>query len=127
MIFEEIYSALSGESTITDLVGTNIYFDHLPLNYKTANDAIVYSGWIGQAQHTIVLENFGDTYTLSIKAVSETAINTYNIGQAVKDFLKTYDSTNIKSVAFERDTPLYNEEDGIYVLNLDFTLDYCNG
>jgi hypothetical protein len=127
MIFEELYTALSGEGTITALVGTNVYFEHLPQNYLLSSDAIVFVGYVNQAQHTIELENFGDYYTISIKAVSQTPLSTYNIGQAVKDFLKTYTSTNIKAIWFERDAQLYNEDDNVYVLNLDFTVDYCNG
>jgi hypothetical protein len=127
MIFEEIYTQLTGESTITALVGSRVYFDHLPTNYDLSNDAIVFEGYVAQAQHTISLENFGDTYTLSVKAISKTPLNTYTIGQAVKDFLKTYSSTNIKAIWFERDVALFNDEDNVYVLNLDFTVDYCNG
>jgi len=60
MIFEEIYSALSGESTITDLVGSNIFFEHLPMNFKVSDDCLVYFGNVQEAQHTTQLENFGD-------------------------------------------------------------------
>jgi len=123
----EIYAALIGESTITALVSAdNVYFGHLPDNFSNATDSIVYETRIDEALHHIELLNYGDRYNLNIKAVSADDVSIYTIGQAVKDYLKTYETTNVRSVAFERDTYVYGEEDNIHVLSLDFTIDYCN-
>jgi hypothetical protein len=123
---EEISAAFAAESTITDLVSTDIYFHHLPENYNINSDALLYESSIVEAQHHIDLMNWGDTYEMRIKAVSVTAINVYTIGQAVKDYIKTYSSTNVQSIAFERDVYVYSDEENLHVLNLDFTVDYCN-
>lgn len=123
---EEIFSALSGEATVTALVGTKIFYKYLPDNHLNSEDALLYESNISEALHTIILENYGDTYDLTIKAVSQTPLKTFQIGQAVKNFLKSYSSTNVKSIAFERDVVVYNSDDDTHVLNLNFTIVYEN-
>lgn len=123
---EEISAAFVGESTITALVGTNIYHHHLPENYDITNDALLYESSIVDALHHVELLNYGDTYELRIKAVSTDNLSVYTIGQAVKDYIKTYQTTNVRSIAFERDVYVYSDEENLHVLNLDFTIDYKN-
>lgn len=123
---EEIAAAFAAESTISDLVGTNIYFHHLPDNYDISNDAMLYESSITEALHHVELQNYGDTYELRVKAVSVNSLNIYTIGQAVKDYIKSYQTTNVRSIAFERDVYVYSDEENMHVLNLDFTIDYCN-
>lgn len=123
---EEMFAAFAAESTITDLVGTNIYFHHLPENYDITNDALLYESSITEALHHVELLNYGDTYEMRIKAVSTSSLSIYTIGQAVKDYIKTYETTNVRSIAFERDVYVYSDEENLHVLNLDFTIDYCN-
>ena len=124
---EEIYTALSTEATITALVNVNdIVFGHLPDNHKAGTDAIVYESNIISSQNTMPIDNYGDDYNLTIKAASQTPLNIYTIGQAVKDFLNTYSSTNFRQIVFERDIYVWNEDDDLHVLSLDFTIDYCN-
>ena len=122
----EIYGIINGESSITSLV-EGVYFNHLPDNYKASNDAIVYDSFIDEAFHTVSLENYGDSYTLSVKALSTNPESARTIGQAVKVFLRDLaQTTNIRSIAFQRDVTVYNEEDNIHILNMDFDIDYCN-
>lgn len=123
---EEISAAFAAESTISDLVGTNIYFHHLPENYNINNDALLYESAITEALHHVELQNYGDTYELRIKAVSTSSLSIYTIAQAVKDYIKSYQTTNVRSIAFERDVYVYSDEENLHVLNCDFTIDYCN-
>jgi len=123
---EEIFSILSTEPTITALVGTAIYHESTPENKLKSVDGIIYGSNINASMNTVELDNYGDEYSLFIKVVSKTAINIYTIGQAVKDKLKTVDTTNIRSIVFDRDQYLWSDEDRIHILNLDFTIDYCN-
>ena len=123
---KEIYNILTTNPEITDLI-EGVYFNHLPDNYPATNNAIVYETFIDEALHTITLENYGDNYTLSIKAVSQNPEKALEIGQAIKDFLRQMAATtNIRSIAFQRDVTVYDEEDNIHVLNMDFDIDYCN-
>ena len=123
---KEIYNILTTNPEITDLVD-GIFFNHLPDNRRATFNDIVYETFISEAMHTIPLENYGDEYTLSIKAVSQDPEKALEIGQAVKDFLRQMtETTNIRSIAFQRDVTVYDEEDNIHILNMDFIIDYCN-
>jgi hypothetical protein len=123
---EEIYSILTGDATITGLVGTNIFFEAASENKLKSVDCVVYGSNISQSYNTVELDNYGDEYFLYIKITSKDAINIYTIAQAIKDKLKTVDTTNIRSIVFDRDQYLWSDEDRIHILNLDFTVDYCN-
>jgi hypothetical protein len=121
----EIFTALSTEGTIT-AVTDNIYFNHLPDNYDKSNNVIIYDSFVSEALHTLPLENYGDEYTLSIKAISSLPVTGDNIGEIVKTYLKTLSSSSIRSIAFQRDVYVYNEEENIHILHMDFVVDYCN-
>jgi hypothetical protein len=123
---EEIYSILTGTTAITDLVGTDIYYEAAPENKLKSVDCVVYGSNIAQSYNTVILDNYGDEYYLYIKITSKDAINIYTIAQAIKDKLKTVDTTNIRSIVFDRDQYLWSDEERIHILNLDFTVDYCN-
>lgn len=122
----ELQAAFLAESTITDLTGTNIWFGNAPENHLASSDYMLHESEITEALHHVELQNYGDTYQLRVKAVSQSVPNAYAIGQSVKTFIKSYITTNVRSIAFERDVYIYNDEDKTHILNLDFTIDYCN-
>ena len=123
---EEIYSILQNDATLTGLIGANVYHESTPENKLKSVDGIIYGSNISSAYHTISIDNYGDEYFLYIKVVSATAKNIYTIGQRVKDLLKPISTTNIRSIQFDRDQYIWSDEDRIHILNLDFTIDYCN-
>ena len=122
----ELQAAFLAESTITALTGTNIWFGNAPENHAASTDYLLHESEITEALHTVALDNYGDTYQLRIKAISQTVANAYAIGQAVKAYIKTYETTNVRSIALERDVYIYNDEDKTHILNVDFSIDYCN-
>ena len=122
----ELQAAFLAESTITALTSTNIWFGNAPENHASSTDYMLHESEITEALHTVALDNYGDTYQLRIKAISQSVPNAYAIGQAVKAYLKTYETTNVRSVALERDVYVYNDEDKTHILNVDFSIDYCN-
>ena len=123
---EEIYSILNADVTLDGLVGDHIYHESTPENKLKSNDGIIFGSNISNSMNTISLDNYGDEYFLYVKVVSADGLSVYTIGQAVKDLLQATESTNIRSIVFDRDQYIWSDEDRIHVLNLDFTVDYCN-
>ena len=122
---QEIFNILSNEVSISSLVsGFNHY--HLPDNFNRDNDYIIYHSRIVAPYNTMTLENYGDEYNLTVKAVSKSPQDIYTIAQAVKDYLIGYSSAAFRSIIFERDVPVWSEEEKVWILSLDFTIDFCN-
>ena len=123
----EISNQLAGDANITALVGTHSYHGLVPLNYKFSNsDAIVYEARVTVAEHALDIKDWGDQYSVTVKALSLNSANIETIAEAIKTSLHSYSSAAIQDVSFERDNYVYDIDNNVHILSLDFTIWYMN-
>lgn len=134
-IEEAIYGAMTGEATISALVGTRIYPGQAPQSsafpvviYQQASQKKVMSltGVVNLNSYSLHLDIWGETYA-SVKAVYH----------AIREFLNGYrgalgaGTVNVRGVFEEggddqAESPIHAEEEGLFRAGLDLSIWYGN-
>lgn len=123
----EIYTLLSGDATITGIVSTNVYHRLLPDNFdNTATEAVVFEARIAEPTHTLSERELWDEYVVTIKAVSKTPASIDTLADAIKSAMQGYSSAAAQDVMFDRDNYVYDPDNELHTLSLDFTVEFCN-
>ena len=123
----EIIDLLRADASIIALVGANSYHGLVPLNFDFTNsDAVVYEARVAVAEHALDIKDWGDQYSVTIKALSVNSANIEPIAEVIKTSLHSYLSTTVQDVSFERDNYVYDTDDKVHILSLDFTIWYMN-
>jgi hypothetical protein len=121
----EIYAHLLSDSTITALVSTNIFQGLAPLNYDVTNDFIVYQSEVSNVENTIDVKEIFEVNTLTIKAVSRSAVNMEAIKEAITASIQNYTSANIQDILYNRTNYIYDTNDELHISAIDFEVWFC--
>ena len=115
---QTVYTALSGDSGVTALVGTNIYYNYLPDRHPVAQDAITL---VVRTDSTV--RDMCDTIlykqkNVNIRIYSQDQENLYTILDAVESVVDELDYADLES----DDEPFYDEQIGWFVMDMNFQM-----
>jgi hypothetical protein len=122
----EIYTHLINDTTVTDLVGVNIFHGLAPVNFDLSNDFLVYSTEQLENQNTLDVKSWGSLNIINIKAISQDSERMETIFLAVQKSVEAYSSSNVADILYLRNNYLYDEDNKVHLLSFDFESWYCN-
>lgn len=127
MFVDYIVDAISGDSSINDLVTGGIRYEHLPEDFNSSLDWIVF-GFTGN-EETRTLDGNGIImkYGLQVQVISQTMTNVLTLGDMVKTYLTGYDDgANIRDIAFVDDDVAFDLEKKVYYVTSNYDVLFIN-
>lgn len=127
MFVDYLVDAISGDSSINALVTGGIRYEHLPEDFNSSLDWIVF-GYTGN-EETRTLDGAGiiTNYGLQVQIISQTMTNVLTLGDMVKTYLTGYDDgANIRDIAFVDDDVAFDLEKKVYYVTSNYDVLFIN-
>lgn len=124
MIETDIYTVLTSASTITDLVGDNIFNHHLPDNFDLDNNAIVFIVNKEEGISSLQRKNELENHSLEIIVVGSDTITIENIVSEIETELSDYDDGVIRDCTVTDISPTLDAEKDRYIKKIIFNVIY---
>jgi len=121
----EINTLLKNDASINAVID-KVYYGFLPDNVQMANYYLVWIARVEEAYNEWGELDWGDKYLLTIKAVGKNPIENETLGNLVKRAIEGYSSTNLKTTYFEREVDVFDPDNDIFTLSMDFSCQYIN-
>lgn len=127
MFVDYLVDAISGDSSINALVTGGIRYEHLPEDFNSSLDWIVF-GYTG-TEETRTLDGSGiiTNYGLQVQIISQTMTQLLTLGDMVKSYLTRYDDgANIRDIAFVDDDVAFDLERKVYYMTSNYDVLFIN-
>lgn len=120
MIGSYIYTALSGNTGITNIVANRIYPVVIP--QQTSTPALVYKITGSSPSHTNEGPSKLDRYDFEVVAVAETYERVEALAALIRTALHTYTSNNVQSIRYQNESDNYEPETSQFLRIMNFSL-----
>lgn len=113
-----VYSTLIADSSLSTLVGTNVYYNILPLNYSSPK-AVIFNLQTNETFRDLLGNVIYKDKNCNIKAVSTRLDSIYDIADVVYNIIEN--SLEYSDLETD-DEPFYDDERKLFTLNIDFRI-----
>lgn len=127
MFVDYLVDALTGDSSINELVTGGIRYEHLPEDFNSSLDWIVFGYTGNEETRTIDGNGVITNYGLQVQVISQTMTNVLTLGEMVKNYLTSYDDgSKIRDVAFVDDDVAFDLERKVYYQTSNYDVLFIN-
>lgn len=120
MIETYLVSLLTGDSTISGLIGSRMYPSHLPAT--PTYPAIVYNRISGPRSYTTSGQSPLFPARFQIDAYAETYAGAKTLAEAIRDKLSGYKDASIRAAFLDNDMDDYESDADIYRVSSDYII-----
>lgn len=128
MIIDDLIIAMTGDASVNALVTGDITYEHLPVNFNTAKNYVVFTLTSTLDTHTLDRKNAISEYEVTVQSISQDLPTVLSISNLLKTHLNGYDDkARLRDITHVNDNDVDSDlEKGVYFQTSIYNVLYVN-
>jgi hypothetical protein len=124
---DQLIICITGDASVNVLVTGGIVYEHLPKDFNSTKDWIVFSYTRSGGIDTLGQTDFAVEYDLNIQTISQNLASAITLTETLNNHFRTYDDGKIRYVSlFDEGDNGFNSEKAVYYKNTNYDILYTN-
>jgi len=127
MFINDLIICITGDASLNSMATGGIRFDHLPTDFNTSKNWVVFDYELEDTIETIGDSSFVEYYNVTVQIVSKNMMDTINIFDRLSTYFGSYDDGKIRAIAQSPGDPRdFDTEKRVYYKNANFSMLYTD-
>lgn len=126
MFINDLLNVMTGDTSLNAYATGGIRYEHLPVDFDSSKDWIVFSYTSMGNTDTLDFNNVMSEYNLMVQVISLELVNTINMADRIINYLVNVTSNNMGDIILIDDDVNINTEKNVYYRTMNFGVIYKN-